>query len=246
MFAGGGPRHTPRSGSARVQRLECPAHPPGCSRVRVPAYTMARSRASTSSSQMAEATQTWSFDTRRPDEIPAVPRRPTITHKMGVRRSELAAEGELYMICRATAGRYGDVLEPATPEAVWPTRGGPTVHERQAREHLFLIDDPTTLAVDTTRTEAARGTKPARCGEGLRRGRQGLGGPRNPTRTSPTKVRGRDHGILCQRLRPRNGPVRVGGAVNELPQIVLPTRSRAWRAAGPDRRNGTRRERARG
>ncbi|MBI4696784.1 MAG: hydantoinase B/oxoprolinase family protein [Gammaproteobacteria bacterium] len=68
---------------------------------------------------------------------------------------ELAAEGEIYMICQGAGGGYGDVLE-REPELVMKDVEENLLSARLAREICCVVFDEETLVVDDAATRAAR------------------------------------------------------------------------------------------
>ncbi len=76
------------------------------------------------------------------------------THDMGM-TFELAAPGELYMMCQGSGGGYGDVLQ-REPERVMKDLEEDLISDRTARDIFHVAYDPATRLVDDAGTQAMR------------------------------------------------------------------------------------------
>ncbi|SEQ38291.1 N-methylhydantoinase B/oxoprolinase/acetone carboxylase, alpha subunit [Solimonas aquatica] len=76
------------------------------------------------------------------------------THDMGM-TFELAAPGELYMMCQGAGGGYGDVLQ-RDPQLVMKDLEEDLISDATAREIYQVIYDPASRVVDEAATERAR------------------------------------------------------------------------------------------
>src|SRR5690606_35998097 len=68
---------------------------------------------------------------------------------------ELAAPGELYMMCQGAGGGYGDVLQ-RDPTLVMKDIEEDLISPDTAREIFHVVFDPQTLMLDEAATQAAR------------------------------------------------------------------------------------------
>jgi acetone carboxylase, alpha subunit len=76
------------------------------------------------------------------------------THDMGM-TFELAAPGELYMMCQGSGGGYGDVLQ-RDPTLVMKDIEEDLISHDTAREIFHVVFDPQTLMLDEAATQQAR------------------------------------------------------------------------------------------
>ena len=145
------------------------------------------------------------------------------THHMGM-GFELADEGEVYMICQGSGGGYGDVLE-REPQLVMHDLEAGYLSPMTAREIYFVVFDERTLAVDEEGTRAARqAERDARKQRGIPYAAfvEEWVTPEPPKHLPYYGSWGDDTSIIFATAWTTRGPVRVKGAMHELPPIMLP------------------------
>ncbi len=165
----------------------------------------------------------WSFDFEQVLNERPFPEARYSTHHMGM-AFELAGEGEVYMICQGSGGGYGDVLE-RDPQAVIADLEAGYISPATARDVYFVAFDGRTLAVDPDATRAARQA------ERDARKRRGIPyaqfvaewvTPEPPQHLPYYGSWGDDNSVIHATAWTTSGPVRVKGAMSQLPPIMLP------------------------
>jgi N-methylhydantoinase B/oxoprolinase/acetone carboxylase alpha subunit len=188
-----------------------------------PSYPLAKIKGVNVFQQMQGAPRNWSFDFETLMNAQPFTGARYTTHHMGM-GFELADEGEVYMICQGSGGGYGDVLE-REPEAVMADVEAGYLSPETARDVYFVVSDPATLAVDLAATEAARAEeRQARLGRGRPYGDfvNEWVTPEPPQHLPYYGSWGDDTSIIHATAWTTQGPVRVSGPMNQLPQIMLP------------------------
>ena len=187
------------------------------------AYPLAKIKAVNVFDYMDRDPDKWSFDFETLMNERPFPEGRYSTHHMGM-GFELAEEGELYMISQGSGGGYGDVLE-RDPEAVIADLEADYISHWTAREIYCVVYDEDTLAVDPVATAAARDAE--------REARKHRGVPYAEfvsewvTSEPPEHLPyygswGDDSSVIHATAWSTRGPVRVRGAMPELPPIYLP------------------------
>ncbi|CCH78285.1 putative 5-oxoprolinase [Nostocoides japonicum T1-X7] len=145
------------------------------------------------------------------------------THHLGM-GFELAAEGEMYMICQGSGGGYGDVLERDPAAVVADVEAG-YLSVGQAENVYRVVFDSETLAVDEEATAAARADE--------REARRRRSRPYAEfvadwvTDEPPANVPyygswGPDNERIWATVWGAKGPVRLAAPMAELPPLLLP------------------------
>jgi acetone carboxylase alpha subunit len=188
-----------------------------------PTYPLAKIKGINVFEQMQGDPSTWSLDYEALMNDRPFPEARYSTHHMGM-GFELADAGEVYMISQGSGGGYGDVLD-REPESVLADVEAGYLSHVTAREIYFVEYDEQSLAVDAEATRSAR--------EAERAARKARGVPYSefvdswvtaePPETLPYYGSwGDDNSVIHATAWTTHGPVRVAGAMHQLPQIFLP------------------------
>ena len=188
-----------------------------------PTYPLAKIKGFNVFEYLERDPQRWSFDYERLMTEQPFPEARYTTHHMGM-GFELADEGEVYMICQGSGGGYGDVLE-REPQLVMHDLEAGYLSPMTAREIYFVVFDERTLAVDEEGTRAARqAERDARKQRGIPYAAfvEEWVTPEPPKHLPYYGSWGDDTSIIFATAWTTRGPVRVKGAMHELPPIMLP------------------------